>query len=260
MKVALASVAIGFLFCFATIVDLAQSAPSSTLRLSEYSSPEALAQRLSSDDDDVRIKAATSVGLADPINKAICDRFEDVQIHPISVRKGVDSRLISIKASSACQSMFLVPMLNQGDSWIALNPIRLLAHYDDPSWRLEGLVAAGEQEIVVSNQTVDWGTGHQQRNMTIYKVIENETRMIFDAPESIVTDVPRAGMGPRWENGFEEVQNSKFEFVHDANTFGLVLIHETRKESVQKRKFTAYRDYVWEPSIDAFRMIGSEPR
>jgi len=133
--------------------------------------------------------------------------------------------------------MFLVPMLRQGGSWVALKPIRLSAHYDDPNWRLESLVAAGEEGIVVSNQTVDWGTGYLQRNMTIYKVIGNEARIVFDAPEYIGVGIPPAGMGPGWKNGYEDVQRSKFEFLRDTNINGLSRIQEMRTESAQKRRY-----------------------
>lgn len=243
----------------ASTIANAQSGTSSLPQPFAYPSVEALVQQLRSEDDSVRMKAATSVGLTDPVGGSICSANEEVRVHPISVGNGVDSRLLSIKASSECRAMFLVPMLRQGGSWVALKPIRLSAHYDDPNWRLESLVAAGEEGIVVSNQTVDWGTGYLQRNMTIYKVIGNEARIVFDAPEYIGVGIPPAGMGPGWKNGYEDVQRSKFEFLRDTNINGLSRIQEMRTESAQKRRFTVYRSYVWEPSLQAFRMVGSTP-
>ena len=96
--------------------------------------------------------------------------------------------------------------------------------------------------------------------MTIYKLIGNEARVVFDAPEYLLTSIPAAGMGPGWKSGYEDVQKSGFEFQRDKKTDRLIGIQETRRETVQKRRFITYRSYFWEPALQAFRMVGSGPQ
>lgn len=220
-------------------------------------SPEVLTSQLGSADKDVRAKAARAVSLTGPIGGALCSDFDTVKTEPLQVQDSKESRLLVAK-SDDCQNMFLVPLVRRAESWQSLGSIRLSMHDGTvPECKVQNLVSKDDQEIVVSNVMVDWGTGFLQTNLTIYKVIGDRVRVVFDEPESLHLAIP--DMRVPVTNNYSEEQNSTFQFVNDTGhtTFGHTYILEKRIDRIGKRKFTVYRSYVWEPALSAFRMIGA---
>jgi hypothetical protein len=237
-------------------IGLGQSGSSAVLQSHGYSSPEAIIQQLKSEDIETRKKVALAVGLADPLLDALCfdDDNERISIKQVTFRKGIESRLLSVRG---CEAMFLVPVVKQGVSWITLNPVRLWAKFSEPTYKFESLVAPGEQEIVVSNQTVDEGTGILQRNMTIYKVIGNETHAVFDTPEYLHVAEPDL-KSPTGQ--YTDDQTSTFTYSWDKPDHGSsVFIREKRDERIGKHRFTVYRSYAWNRVLQEFRMLGDTP-
>ena len=151
--------------------------------------------------------------------------------------------------------MYLVPMIRQDGDWRTLPAVPLSTHYEAPTITLDTLVRKGEQEVVVSHLWVDHGTGIQQTNLTIYKLIDGAMRIIFDQPEHLhffTLTVP--------PDSYDEYQESKFIFVNEPNTFGLKTIEETRVETNGRRRLTVYRAYCWQPEIQIYRMVGAAPQ
>jgi hypothetical protein len=76
-------------------------------------------------------------------------------------------------------------------------------------------------------------------------------RAIFDEPEHL-----HVGATP---SRYEEYQESSFRFVsgNDPTDFPR-FIRETRSVRRGKRTLTVYREYVWNPFLQHFRMLGAD--
>jgi hypothetical protein len=235
---------------------IAQSTQIGSAHIDTFQSPDFVVHMLKSENMDIRRKMAISIGLKDSIEGNLCEDYDDdsISVDNISLIKGIESRLIIIKAQM-CETMFLVPIIKNADTWAVMNPIRLSTHYTEPKYKVMNLIEDGEYEIVVTNQTVDWGTGINQRNMTIYKVIGNEVRVVFDAPESMHLAIPDNRVPIT--NNYQEDQKALFTFVNDSNGFSKLYIAEKRVESVGNKTYTVYRNYRWSPDLRQFRMVGS---
>ncbi len=218
------------------------------------SSPEDLVAQLKSPKEEVRQQAASALRLSPLMTtRKLCADFEKVESQPATFRKGSSGMLIAARSFSACQALFLVPLLKVDDHWEALAPIVAIAHYNEPSFELKALISSGEQEVIVRDHDVDWGTGIQQWNMTIYKLVGEGMQIVFDQP--VYSHFFQSNGDKVWE----DFQRSRFSFVNGNNTAGVTSIRETRTETVGTRKMTVYRSYVWEPSAGVFRMLGEGP-
>jgi hypothetical protein len=233
------------------IIGIGQSLPSVHNQNPVYSSPEYLVKILMSDDDDLRERTIA----ADNNLTGICEMEDQLQVSLLSATlvKETLSRILVVKGPNltSCETMNIVPMIKQGETWITLGHINFMPKmFYYPRYRVASLISPGEQEIVVSNQMVDEGTGILQNNMTIYKVIENEIKVIFDAPEYLHIAEPH----------FTDDQISKY-FIQADNlkASGPKYIDEERVERINGRRFTSYRRYVWENELQTFRMEGSTP-
>jgi hypothetical protein len=216
-----------------------------------FSSPEELVSRLNSSDPSLLERTATSLKLITPINHLQCTDFTKVETKPVMLAKGTETALVTVH--TVCDSLFLIPLIKAQSQWEAIAPIALIDHYTAPTLELTALVRSGEQEIVVRGQYVDWGSGFQQHNLTIYKLIGRRMQIVFDQPEFLHF---APGGGVAWD----ECQRSTFKFVSGEGTAGITVIRETRSETVGTRKMTVYRSYSWQPDIEAFRMGGDGPQ
>jgi hypothetical protein len=213
--------------------------------------PEEIVRQLTSSDSDVRKQWVLKLGLDDLIS----DDGLKLEDKPAAFLRNVGSRLLVVKGADIGWTMYLVPMIRPDGDWQTLPAVPLSTHYEAPTITLDSLVRKGEQEIVVSHLWVDHGTGVQQTNLTIYKLIDGAMRIIFDQPEHLhfftVLNPP---------DTYDEYQESTFKFVEkEPNAAGLKAIEETRVETVGKRRITVHRTYCWKPEIQAYRMEGAGP-
>jgi hypothetical protein len=80
-------------------------------------------------------------------------------------------------------------------------------------------------------------------------------RIIFDQPEHLHFSTR---LNPDHPYTYDEDQESTFKFVkNDSDAAAPTAIEETRVETVGKRKLTVYREYSWEPEIQAYQMFGA---
>jgi hypothetical protein len=219
------------------------------------STPEGLLVQFRSSDEKVLEQTSTLLKLSTPINQSLCTDFDKVESQPAKLLKGVQGVIVAVP-SKMCQTLFLVPLLKVEDHWEAIAPIAVIGHYHTPTFEVRELIAPGEQEVIVRDHDVDWGTGIQQWNMTIYKLVGDRMQIVFDEPEYLhFFAPPRANS----DKVGDQYQRSRYTFTHEENTEGVLSILETRTETFGSRKMTVYRSYVWEPSAGIFRMLGSEP-
>jgi hypothetical protein len=222
------------------------------LKNGAFSSPEEIIQQAQSSQLEVRKRLSVSIGLNRALAQDVelCSDFDSAELKPIALTMSVESKLLIIK-SDVCQTVFLVPVLHRGAEWEALPTISLSSHYAEPKVRFESLVESGVQEIIVSGLWVDWGTGIQQQNLTIFKLLDGKMRVIFDQPENL-----HNGASP---SVYEEYQESAFKFVRKSDKGGMpVSIQERRVETKGKRSFVVFREFIWDPHLQEFRMLGSD--
>ena len=198
---------------------------------------------------------ASSIGLTLPNTGLPCYDFDGVDSTPADLINGVESKLLVVRSQS-CQSVFLIPINRKGKEWIVLNPIVLWSQFSAPSYRLERLISSEEQEIVVSNLTVDEGTGILERDLLIYEISLDGVQLVFDEPEFLRLAVPYG------DSLFEDHERSTFEFhenVKGAYGTGLMYIKEKREITVDGKSVTLYRSYTWNRTLGQFRGVATAP-
>lgn len=223
----------------------------------QFSSTEKILERLTAKNPRSRQEIAVGLGLQDPITRSTCTNFDSVETREETFLKGTSARIIVIR-SDYCKLMFLVPVIHDGHLWTPLTPIALWTQFSEPSFRLEKFINADESEIVISNQTIDEGTGIAQRNMTIYKVVGHQVNILFDEPESVHFSVPD-DRNPT-NTTFSEDQTSTFEFLKNTDDDSSRLyIAEKRSTTTNGNSTTVYRTYRWDQSTMTFRGYAAAP-
>lgn len=219
---------------------------------SRTNSADDWAARLKAKDDGERLQAARELGLVSPLHeKEACADIERVENWNARLDRSTDAELLVVHAFGICQTDFIVPFVLENGKWKPLPPIAVLAHYDEPRIRLLSLIERGVQEIEVSGQYVDWGTGIQQQNRTIYKLIDGKMRVVFDEPESL-----HFGSSP---STYDEYEKSSFSYVKREGGNGMPLfIMERRMETKGKRSILVFCEYDWKEELGGYRMVGAD--
>jgi len=123
-----------------------------------------------------------------------------------------------------------------------------------PKVTFPDLLGSGDHEIVVSGQLVDHGTGVDQNNMTIFKLIGDRLQVVFDAPESV-----------HFEQGsshglYSVEQRSVFRFVADSESHNNeLMILEKQKLTHAGKTIVRYRGWTWSPELQRFRCYETAP-
>jgi hypothetical protein len=228
--------------------------PTSALRRS-FSSPDEILTRLNSREEDIRKRIAASIGLIVPNTNVLCYDFDGVDSAPAEFITGVHSKLVVVRSQS-CQSVSLIPISQKGTEWIALKPIVLWSKFSEPSYRLDELISSGEQQIVVSNLTVDEGTGILERDLMIYKISLDGDDLVFDQPEIVHFTAPHGN------STFQDNERSTFEFRKNGEGVygtGMIYINEKREITVGGKSLTLYRSYTWNRTLGRFRGVATAP-
>jgi hypothetical protein len=220
-----------------------------------HADPEEVVRQLTSPDTKIRKAWVDKLGLHELNGDNESLASLSVEEKHAAFLQNVASRLILVDEGEVCQTMYLVPMIDEGGGWTTLQAIPLSTQYEPPKITFESLVGEGEQEIILRHLWVDHGTGIQQTNLTIYKLIDGAMRIIFDQPEHLHFSTR---LNPDHPYTYDEDQESTFKFVkNDSDAAAPTAIEETRVETVGKRKLTVYREYSWEPEIQAYQMFGA---
>jgi hypothetical protein len=117
------------------------------------------------------------------------------------------------------------------------------------------LLGTGSHQIVVQGQQVDIGSDSNQKNFTIYALIDGKLQIVFDAPLDIRFDTPLSDKLYTFE------QHSVFRFVPDPESNGKQrMIYEVQRLTEGKITITRYRNCVWQAELQRFRCYETGPR
>jgi hypothetical protein len=223
----------------------------------QYSSPQELQAQLLSGTDRQRAFLANALSLRNPKSDTVCTSFDEVTSQPLNHPSSSDAVLLTIRATT-CDSWFLLPLRRAGTLWKPLKPISIWAKYSTPVIRLTNLISPRNQEILVSNQTVDEGSGILQRNTTIYKAKGDSYSIIFDQPEYLHLSVPYRKQDA--DLVYEEEQQSRFQFLKDPqDSSTATLIREKRSIQLGNQQLRDEREYHWDAHEQIYRNYGVAP-
>ena len=229
--------------------------------------PESLAADLRAPDENLRIKAARELLDGSTASDCFSEPPEIVELIPATLVAGHESRLLVMRDAGVCLSLFLIPLFKEGEHWYTAGAVEAATQLTEPEFRLDSLIRSGEQELILRNHAVDEGTGVLEVNLSIYKVLEGQLRVVFDQPEKQHISKPiRRGKKLGF---FSDEETSKFVFEPnqsgDSTAAGLVSIHETRRLTVsfegvetnshERRRestITVYRNWAWDDSTERF--------
>lgn len=155
-------------------------------------------------------------------------------------------------SSQSCQYTYLVVLQATGaDTWKYIQTVAVWTKYASPRVSFESLVSPGTKEMIVRNNAIDYGTGIQQVNMTIWKLYPSGLQVIFDEPSRVVFAIPISGT----ENS-EQSEESQFVFVPPSQGG----VRTSVKQILQKQTIHDHRDsftrwwlYIWIPEMHRFQ-------
>jgi len=154
-----------------------------------------------------------------------------------------------------CDRRAVVVLQAAGSRWEHIQTILLSTLLGvQPTVTFPDLLGSGEHEIVVGGQLVDHGTGVDQNNMTIFKLIGDQLQVVFDAPESVHFEQGSA------KGLFSVEQHSVFRFVQNPESKGKEqMISEVQRLTVGGKTTTRYRNWTWDPALQRFRCYETAP-
>ena len=222
---------------------------------SEALSLENVQSRLSLPDSPQRRALIYKLDLKDTVSNEPCYEIGRVDRRDLWLQ-GMDN-LISLEVDApGCLYKFVVMFESGIDSSLFVGTIPLWQQFSTPSYHVEALFPNGVPGILVSGLTVDEGTGFNQQNMQIFRIIDNKLRIVFDEPERMRTAIPfKSRCCPvQWKDS----QTSTFSVDHQQD--GSTFILEKRAITVNGQTVTQYKSYGWRDRLQIFISTGSAPQ
>lgn len=157
-----------------------------------------------------------------------------------------------------CEQRQIIVFESHDGTWIQIADLRLSAHYgEQPEVKFLELTEPGVQDLMVQHQVVDWGTGVEQKNITLYKWIEDRFAVILDQPEVVhlsvlITD--KRGV----RGNYQIDQQSTFE-VAPGEGQGAKKLVEHLSIKMKASALSHVRNWIWNPEIRRFRSFEIAP-
>lgn len=175
-----------------------------------------------------------------------------------TLAKGQKNAVLQVYGDGCGQQRAVLVFEHRGKSWILVSDLRLSSRYDEqPMVTFPSLVDSDAQELMVEHQQVDWGTGFGQKNITIYKWLNNQLEAVLDQPESVHLSVPITTNTGRHET-YALDQQSTFQ-VGPAGPSGAKKLIEFQKVRQGIKEVARTRNWVWEPTLSRFRSYEIAP-
>lgn len=179
-----------------------------------------------------------------------CLEYQSVELHSVVLEPPNEQAVLMAKPED-CEAEFLIVMDQETPNhWVHRSSLPLFAKYSPPQVSFVQLVNKNEHEIMVRNHTVDYGTGILQKNLTIFKFVDQKLRVIFDQPERLVFAIPTTRNGK--PDNTDQAQESSFWFVDSSGT-GIRQIVE--KQVIRDHKLTIlrWRIFSWSSELQVFQ-------
>jgi hypothetical protein len=201
------------------------------------------------------IKAGTvQPEIARELNLSCADRKLESVVSDVELRKG--SRYSIVQAfETMCDKRTIIVLRSVGNEWQYVQSLLLSTPAGvQPSITFKDLLGTGEEEIIVNGELVDHGTGIEQKNTTIFKLIREHVETVFDAPESIHIEEP----GPTKLYSFR--QASVFRFVPNPDSNGKEQMIDEKQTLMQQGKMIIrLRACTWSVDLERFRCYERAP-
>ena len=176
-----------------------------------------------------------------------CTLFSSVESQNLS---STGSQAVMISYSQSCSYTYLVVFERETKgNWEYVDTTSLSSKFGKPKISFESLIDDSAKDIVVSDYTVDDGTGINQVDMVIFKYFPGGLHVVLEAPEHSVYAA---------EPTREQHQESTFSFIVPASDTAKTSRRQVlEKRVVQERdtKLTQWWLYIWLPEIRAFQAI-----
>ena len=187
-----------------------------------------------------------------------CSDFDSIDSQSVTLQLPGPQVVLHAVGQFGCQYDFLAILQLEATGWTHLGTIPLLSKYRSPKVRFISLVSSAEKDIVVNDNTVDYGTGIFQRDMTVWALVGSRLEIVFDEIENLTFAV---GVRKNGEFGnTQQSQHSLFTFVpaegQDAPGYRDIL--EKQVLSDHETTLTRWRLFVWRPEFGRFVGIPTE--
>jgi hypothetical protein len=157
-----------------------------------------------------------------------------------------------------CAYRQIVFFESQGEKWIQVADLRLSTHYgEQPEVKFLELTEPGVQDLMVQHQVVDWGTGVEQKNMTLYKWISDHFEVTFDEPEVVHLSAPitdKRGV----QSYYQIEQQSTFD-VAPSEVQGVKKLVEHLSVKRKRLVLSRVRTWIWDHELRRFRSFETAP-
>ena len=239
----------------------------SSLANSKLLTPEGVKDILANGNDTQIKSMATELNLVIPkrmtngsTEDSVCDLFSADNIKITYVALAVSQKSAVVQANSAnCGFSYLVIFNeDQSHTWHHVTTLPLFAKTQMPVVQFEEMISKGSHEIIVRDSQEDYGTGIQQLDVVIFKMIGQEMRVVFNEPSKVVFSVPLND-----KTNSDQEETATFDFVdvksNDESATALKEIQSKQVISDHKTNITRYWKYVWVPELRIFEKVSTLP-
>jgi len=201
-----------------------------------------------------RVPPRTRVGGS----QVLCPDFDSIDSEYVTLQQPGPQVVLHASGLSGCQYDFLAILQLEATGWIRLGTIPLWSKYRSPKVRFISLISAAKKDIVVNDNTVDYGTGIFQTDMTIWSLVGSRLEVVFDEIENLTFAV---GVEKNGKFGnTQQSQCSSFTFVpvEGQEGAGYRDILEKQVLSDHETTLARWRVFVWRPELGRFVGIPTE--
>lgn len=180
-----------------------------------------------------------------------CDDFDSVKVQPVPLRPPGRQVVLTV-ASSMCGYTYVVVLAEmRPGTWHDVRTIPLLSKYTVPQISFHALVTGGTQEIIVHNQDVDDGTGIQQRDFVVWKLLPGGLQVVLDEPARTRLAIPQGRSG-----NTNQSEQGTFIFkrvLPSSQHVGLERLLEKQTIRDHGTRITRWWRYRWSALINRFQ-------
>lgn len=186
-----------------------------------------------------------------------CTSFDSVKSNYVVLKKPGSQAVIHVVPTLYCEEFQFIVVIERetGNTWRLVRTIPLFTKYNVPQISFPALVDADEHEIMIHNETVDYGTGIFQKDLVIWKYIDGGLQVVFDEVESLTFAVPT---GIRERPNTDQAQKSVFTVVAaEPQEGGYKDILEKQTVRDHGTTIVRWRAFGWTPWLQRFQGVST---
>jgi hypothetical protein len=183
-----------------------------------------------------------------------CTSFESVKLNYVVLEKPGPQAVIHVVPTICYGTEFVVVLQREAENeWKLVRTIPLDTQIWTARISFPALVQPDEREIMIHDYTAERGTGMWQKDLVIWKLLQDRLEVVFDEVESLSFYVATGRMEEETGNT-EQSQESVFTIEPaDLGQSGYKDIIEKQTVKDHKTTIVRWKGFAWRPSLQRFQ-------